>query len=401
MPKHRMRRTVIVSRGFSLLELVVAMAIFMLISGAAISLFRQQQINSQSMTGQVALNLALRNAVSQLEMDVANAGSAYFQSVNMPSWPVGVTVVNNVVTQGNTCKTGNYTYGANCFDQLNVIDGANPNLYPPANVTGDPGVGATCSDTSTGKAYSQAAVLPNGTVQTLAATAAEFKRNDQILFMNGLGTKITTAVLTHDASVSGTAVKFQFNATNADGTNSGGPNGTDDPLDITTCEGYTPCSLINPPLNVPARVTNQFCAGNGDWVMKLDPIVYAVDITTDPSSPRLTRKTAATGARTVMEQIVGFKVGTTIWNDASTGTTDQYAQGGLYQYDASQYCNVNCPGDMAFNFAVVRSVRLSLIGRTTPDWRGTYTYRNGFDNGPYQVQGMAVVVNPRNLSMND
>ena len=378
---------------------MVAMAIFMLISAAAISLFRQQQINSQAMTGQVALNLALRNAVSQLEMDVANAGSAYFQSANMPSWPVGLSVVNNVVAQGNTCKTGNYTYGANCFDQLNIIDGANPNTYPPANVTGlSP---STCSDTSTGVAYSQAAVLPNGTVQTLAATAAEFNRHDQILFMNGAGTKITTAVLTHNATVSGGAVKFQFNATNADGTNSGGPNGANDPLDITTCEGYSPCSLTTPPANVPAKVTNQFCAGSGDWIMKLDPIVYAVDITTDPYNPRLTRKTAATGARTVMEQILGFKVGATIWNDASTNTTDQYAMGGLYQYDASTYCNVTCPGDMAFNFAIIRSVRVSLIGRTIPDWRGTYIYRNGFDNGPYQVQGMAVVVNPRNLSMND
>jgi hypothetical protein len=102
-----------------------------------------------------------------------------------------------------------------------------------------------------------------------------------------------------------------------------------------------------------------------------------------------------------MEQILGFKVGATIWNDASTNTTDQFAMSGLYQYDASTYCNVTCPGDMAFNFAVVRSVRVSIIGRTAPDWRGTYTYRNTFDNGPYQVQGVAVVVNPRNMSMND
>src|SRR5690242_11144854 len=84
-------------RGFSLLELVVAMGIFMLIAGVSISLFRQQQINSQNLTGQVGLNLALRNAISQLEMDVANASSGYFQSANMPSWPIGITMVNNVV----------------------------------------------------------------------------------------------------------------------------------------------------------------------------------------------------------------------------------------------------------------------------------------------------------------
>jgi hypothetical protein len=28
-------------------------------------------------------------------------------------------------------------------------------------------------------------------------------------------------------------------------------------------------------------------------------------------------------------------------------------------------------------------------------------FKNAFDNGHYQVQGIAVVVNPRNMSMND
>ena len=54
-----------------------------------------------------------------------------------------------------------------------------------------------------------------------------------------------------------------------------------------------------------------------------------------------------------------------------------------------------------YNFNLVRAVRFSLIGRTTPNTDTVYTYRNTFDQGPYQVQGMAVVVNPRNLSMND
>ena len=394
--------------GFSLIELVVAMAVFMVIAGAGISLFTQQQINSQTLTGQVGLNLSLRNAISQIQMDVANAGSGYFQSANMPSWPVGITIVNNVVAAGNTCKTGNYTYGSNCFDQLNIIAGADPNQFPPVNATDStgwtPAAGgspfAHCSDTSTGVAYGQAA-----TGFTLAQTAAEFKRGDQILFMNGTGAQISTAVLTHNAHVSGNAVRFHFNPTNPDGTNPGGPNGTADPLDITTCEGNQPCSLTNPPGppgQIRPMVTNQFCGG--DWIMKLNPIIYAVDVTTDPNNPRLTRQVGSNGnPEIVMEQITGFKVGATIWNDA--GAAGAANQGG-YIYDASTYCNITCTpppalGDMAYNFTLVRSLRVSLIGRTAPDFRGTYIYRNGFDNGPYQVQGVAVVVNPRNMSMND
>jgi hypothetical protein len=52
-----------------------------------------------------------------------------------------------------------------------------------------------------------------------------------------------------------------------------------------------------------------------------------------------------------------------------------------------------------YNFSLVRAIRVSLIGRTAPDYRTRYT--NSFDSGPYQVQGTAVVINPRNMSMND
>jgi prepilin-type N-terminal cleavage/methylation domain-containing protein len=376
-------------KGFSLLELVVAMAIFMLISGAAISLFRQQQIASQSLTGQVGLNLALRNAVSQIQMDLANAGSGYFPGTNMPSWPVGVTIGNNFVTNGNTCyNAGTFTYGANCFDRLNIISVANPATNPPIHAsdsTGAAGLG-NCSVTSSGTAYGQAA-----TGLTLAQTAATFSRGDQLLFLNSGGTLLTTVVLTSNPTVAGGAVRFSFSATNADGSNSGGPSGSKDPLDITTCDGHSPCSLVtnSPPAILP-KLTNTFCGS--DWILKLSPITYRVDIATDPSNPRLVRSQAGVDA-VVMEQIIGFKVGATIWN-GSTGTVNN-----VYNYNASTYTDNG--NDRSYNFSLVRSVRVSLIGRTTPDFRGTYQYRNGFDNGPYQVQGSAVVVNPRNMSMND
>ena len=98
----------------------------------------------------------------------------------------------------------------------------------------------------------------------------------------------------------------------------------------------------------------------------------------------------------VMEQVIGLKIGATIWNNV----TNSFAGTGNYVYDASTYTN-QVANDMAYNYSLVRSVRVSLIARTVPDWRGTYSYRNGFDNGPYQVQGVGVVVNPRNMSMND
>jgi hypothetical protein len=46
-------------------------------------------------------------------------------------------------------------------------------------------------------------------------------------------------------------------------------------------------------------------------------------------------------------------------------------------------------------------VRVSLIARTQPSTDPSFTFRNAFDNGPYIVQGASVVVDPRNLSMNE
>jgi prepilin-type N-terminal cleavage/methylation domain-containing protein len=366
------------ARGFSLLELVVSMAIFLVISAAALSLFRQQQASSQMLGGQVGLNLSLRNAISQLQMDLANAGTGYFQGANMPSWPVGVTIMNHVVSTGGSCYTAStFTYGTNCFDQINIITSASTATFPPVHSTDSTGgtnPTTNCSNTTAGLAYTQAA-----TGFTLAQTAAEFKRGDQLLFLNSGGTKITSTVLTSDAVVSGAAVRLAFNATNADGSNSL----ANDPLDITACDGIQPCSAGN-------KLGVQYCGG--DWILKLAPIIYQVD-SSNPQDPLLTRTQNGVTA-TVMEQVIGFKIGATIWNSTNSTLTNNYV------YDASTYSNVNA-NDEAYNFTLVRSVRVSLIGRTVPDFRGTYKYRNGFDNGPYQVQGVAVVVNPRNMSMND
>jgi hypothetical protein len=54
-----------------------------------------------------------------------------------------------------------------------------------------------------------------------------------------------------------------------------------------------------------------------------------------------------------------------------------------------------------YDFSAVRSVRTSIIARTPPSSDPNYPFRNSFDGGAYQILGASVVVNPRNLSMND
>jgi prepilin-type N-terminal cleavage/methylation domain-containing protein len=370
--------------GFSLIELLLALSMFLIVGSAAFGLFAKEETTFLRQQGMAGTNVALRNASAQIEMDLYNAGTAYFQGSNIPSWPVGVTIVNNIVPTGNSCyDPTTFTYGAQCFDAINIIAGADPATYPPSHPTDSSGASGSsnCSDTSTGTAYGQAA---NGL--TLSQTAAKFAAGDEVLFLSSNGKKMTAVVLTAAPTVSGSAVRFSFNGTNTDGTNTL----ANDPLDITACDNHA-CPTPN-------NFGNQFCGG--DWVVKLAPITYQVDAT-NAGNPKLTRTQNGTTS-IVMEQLIGFKVGATIWNSSNM------ADFAPYVYDASGYTDntpagLTCtrPCNQAWNFTRVRSVRISLIGRSTPNTNPAYLFRNVFDHGPYQVASTAIVVNPRNMSMND
>jgi prepilin-type N-terminal cleavage/methylation domain-containing protein len=348
--------------GFSLLELLVATAIFTLIAAAAFSLFNQQQTSALNTNAEAGLSIALRNATSQLQMDLVNGGTGYFQGANIPAWPVGVTLVNNVVSSGSCYNSTTLTYGSNCFDSLNIIavDTSTPPIHPD-------GSGSNCSSTTSSIAFGDPA-----TGQTAAQTASYFHSGDEVLFLSASGGSLDAVVLTQNGQVTGNKIQLEHNPTGGDGTNA------TDPLGITT--------------HANNKLGTQFCTS--DWILRLAPITYSVDIST-PSDPKLTRTVGLSGTpATVMDQVIGFKVGATIWNSGLDTVSTQY------YYDASQYGNVTA-GDQAYNFTLVRSVRISLIGRTAPSSNPAYTFRNSFDSGAYQVQGMAIVVNPRNMSMND
>jgi prepilin-type N-terminal cleavage/methylation domain-containing protein len=389
--KHRFQRVTrpeVLGQAFTLLELLVAMTIFLLISASSLLLFSRLEATSTQQQGVVGLNIGIRNATAQLELDLANAGTGYYVGANIPSWPVGVTIVNNVPPAGTSCyDTLTSAYTTDCFDQLNILAAANSALYPPINATDASGLNSPshCSDTSTGTAYGQAA-----TGLSLTATRAKYNQGDQLLFLNGKGSKMTAAILTQAPTLyppgQPVAVQFTFNATNPDGTNTGATWRTNDPLDIAACDGG-PCPTPN-------SFAKQYCGG--DWILKLAPVSYYVN-SVNPADPQLIRQQGGANV-VVMDQVIGFKVGATIWNSITDTMKTQY------NYNAATY-NVNNssppPYDSAYMFSLVRSVRVSLIGRTAPSTDPSFTFRNAFDGGPYQVQGASVVVNPRNLSMND
>jgi prepilin-type N-terminal cleavage/methylation domain-containing protein len=347
------------SAGFSLLELLVALAIFMVIGGAAVSLVRRHVPLASSVQNQVGLTMTLRSAIAQMELDVVNAGTGYFPGAQIASWPVGVTIVNPQDTACN--NTANFTYGATCFDTLNVI--AADTSTPPAHPSD---IGANCVSTTASSLFI-APVPP----ETLADLATHFHSGDVILLLTSDGSKITTTTLTNDGSVTGGKVKLPHNPTGADGTST--EFGIADSLNAN-------------------KLGTQFC--DTDWVLKLSPITYSVDVTA-PKNPKLIRQVLGGTPDVVAEQIIGFRVGAS----ARVGLVDEPYSFNAAAQSPANGCTANCGYEN--DWSQVRAVRISLIARTPPNNDPTDTFRNSFDGGPYRIQGASVTINPRNLSMND
>lgn len=375
------------ARGFTLLELLIATAIFLVIAAAALSLFSNQQPLLNRQQNFAGLNIAMRNAVAQLQLDVVNAGTGYYPGTDIPDWPVGVTIVNSTPT--TPCNTpATFTYSATCFDQLNIIstDANTPPAHPDNG--GFTFNGADCIVTTASPIY---AYPPAGT--TAATLAADYQNGDQLLLVDTSNSKITTIKLnaapTTFTANGSTGVKLAFNITNADGTNTA----ANDPLSITTCLVSTlpcPAASLNPKLN------NGFCAT--DWILRLAPVTYKVDTST-ASDPKLVRVQNGTNS-TLAEQVIGFKVGAVAWNATDDTIPYSYVSS---DNNAANICSGQSSSPVGYcnEWWLIRSVQISLIARTVPVTDPTYTYRNGFDGGHYQIESEMAVINPRNMSMNN
>ena len=369
--------------GFTLVELLIAMLIFGVISASAFGLMAQHQPLFNQQQTQAALNISMRNAVAQLQTDIVNGGSGYYNNINVPNWPVGVVINNNVVASTGDCHTG-ITYGANCFDSLTVIV-SDPNTTPgnplsstSGNVPTTANIGK-CLNLETDTSANAAIYVLPPTGVTAATYATSFFSGDQILLVRSDGSYYTTVKLTANGATAivGTqtyVLLTHSTLTNADGTNS-------------AADDVTGMSVSSKDQTWP-----KFC--DTDWVLRLTPIKYDVDLSV-ASDPKLRRTVLVKGATptangiTLAEQVIGFKVGASLVN----GTTDTPT----YDFDSSTF-KVNA-GAVGYDYTMVRSVMLSLVGRTPPVEDPTYVFRNSFDGGPYQIQGISIVVNPRNMSM--
>jgi type II secretory pathway pseudopilin PulG len=376
--------------GFTLVEFLIAMAMFVVLGGAVLEMFAKQAPYFTRQQNLVGVNIALQNAVSQMQLDLVNAGSGYYPGAVISSWPIGVTIKNQSSANGACNTPATFTYSLSCFDKLTILT-LNPNT-PPSHPTGLAGaIVPFCSQMDLSPLYIQA-----NAGQTLAQTAAEYNAGDQLLLVTSSGggghstlgpnatsstasshgITVNTVVLSAAPVVGANFVSLAFNPL-APGASAASPYMADT-LDISTVDS--------------TNLGNYFCAQ--DWVMKLEPTKYTVD-TSDPTNPKLMRQFGNNPADTIAEQIIGFKVGAATWIPDPTNPSDTLT----YSFYA-QNLPTDSPAGYGADYELVRSVRVSMIGRTNPNPDPSYTFRNTFDGGPYQVVDATVVINPRNITMN-
>jgi len=334
------------TNGFTLIELMVAMTIFLIIGGAAMSLFNQHATLFTTQQGEVGLNMNLRNALQQIQTDAVQAGNGFFLggATNIANTPIGVTITNN----------------AGAFDSLTLIQAGTPAV---------PLSGGGCVYTNSG-----AATLSAG----YGVTASQFS-SGEIMFMNYNGNQMTVARLTGATAGAGGTINITYAPTDNLGRNT---SLTNDPFNLT---------LTLPLASDPDQLTDQFCPATGDYVVALNYVTYSVDATN-----RLVRATAATAANpdVIADNVLGFKVGAATYQGTGLTSTS------FYSFNANNPSTATPPG---YNnqFTLIRSIRVSLIGRTPPGQFTGQSFRNNFDGGQYRIQALSLVINPRNLSMND
>jgi type II secretory pathway pseudopilin PulG len=368
--------------GFSLVELMVAMGVFMVVGGAAIALVQKHMPLFNTAQNQTNLNITLRNAVAQFQMEVVNAGTGFAGSTPTTFSPMGVTISKATST---ACKT-TATYVAACFDQFTLIsvDSTLPLLAPTDSTL----VGTADTSKSTLFLINPA----GGTAANYTAWAALLPAGTELMFVQGgtdipAGQALISIVTVASAAPNTNSIQITTTSqtktiscpagTFAPGQASGTPDTTDvlqDPLriyDAAECGRFT--GTFNPGL---------------DYVVKLVAgATYKVDAS-NPANPKLVR-TNAGGTDVIAEQIIGFTVGA--WSSAKCPSPCAGAPTPGYTTN---------PLDYSKDWASIRSLQVQLVARATPNSDNANTFQNVYDGGNYQVQGVSVVVNPRNLNTN-
>jgi len=355
-----------------------------------------------------------------MEMDLAGTGQNLLATVpvtvGIAPFSIGVVIQNNVPpVDGGTApacalNVANYSYPTSsaCFDSLTI-----PTVKPctiagtivptPTLVTSAPAAlnGSVLSATDPASAANNATdancyqsgdellvfYIPQGAAtEPTCNSGTHSNPSGKFPFCLGVVT------LTQNAQVSGGLIQLQPSAA--------GPS--NDPLGIIYNSSGTQ-NFMN------AYGQNYSYSSGSTYIVDLgtaaNTVTYSVQTNPANAADQQLVRCESNTCSVVVDQIVGFKMGATLWGKGATGATDLAS----YFYNALNYCNdalgggVDCstnpqPND-PLDYTLIRAVRVSMIGRTPPSPdMALRNFKNAFDGGPYLIQQASVVVDLRGIS---
>ena len=198
--------------------------VFGVISASAFSLMTQNQPLFNQQQNQAGLNIAMRNAVAQIQADMVNGGAGYYNGLNVPNWPVSVVITNNVVPLQVTAPW-EPPMDRPAFDGFTVIsaDPATTAVNPLADVSGAlPVVAGSCTLPATASTNTST----DHDIYVYPPSSGGFQVYDQVLLVRSDASAYTTVRLTAvpPVTVGGVAyVKLSHaSLTDSNGTNTRG-----------------------------------------------------------------------------------------------------------------------------------------------------------------------------------
>ncbi|HUL15413.1 MAG TPA: prepilin-type N-terminal cleavage/methylation domain-containing protein [Terriglobales bacterium] len=289
--------------GFTLLEVLIAMAVTLVIVGAAILALRDSMRTNQDVSYRSDMNDNLRAGLNMIEQDLIQAGTGVpTGGIPIPNTPNSANTCNTTAAPNRPTLTGTLTFPQCNFVLPAVEPGSalGPLITSPDAVAGNPASPSSYTDIitvlyadnslglDTNPIYSvnsTGTVICNGSINAtgdtvifdpacanLGTAGVQVQAGDLIMFSNTIGNAIQTVT-----SVSGQTLKFA----------AGDPfnlNGRSDPQGTITQIQNSTCNSATPPV----------CTPNGSYppttATRIWMISYYLDNVTDPQHVRLIRR---------------------------------------------------------------------------------------------------------------
>jgi prepilin-type N-terminal cleavage/methylation domain-containing protein len=351
------------SRGFSLIELLVALGVGLTVLGAAVTLYTKSIDGAFLVTQRSEMQLELRAAENMLKKDISMAGSGLAPGgVGLPTGggktaKYGCDSVQCYINSTGIAYPGNYMYwiipGHNRGANLNASIGATDAI---TIVSGDTAFllssyTASLNATGTVATFTMPNPAPAITPQKVSDTAQGLKVGDLVLFTGKVGGNTQSAVGEVTADVTGTASPYTANFSDPD-------------------------ALAFNQSAATAASMKQLGGATNLTATRIRVVTYYIDAS--QTNPRLMRQVNGQAAVPVAENIVDLRFTYDLYDDSGNLFTSQV--------DASSCsgCSPNVIRKVNIEHLTARSESRGRMGYQSLDLRSDVSVRNMSFKNRYQ-----------------